>query len=792
MFKSYFKIAFRNLRRNKLFTGLNILGLATGMTCSLLIFLWVQDELSFDRFNKNAGHMYRITAKVSDVEAAVVPIPVAATMKAEIPAVKNATRIAAYQRMITVGTKRFDEKNIYFADTNFLRMFDYPLLSGNVHTVLTGPNEAVITEATAIRYFGTAENVVGKTIYIDNDIKGTNLIVTGILKNIPSNSHLQFDMLLPIQLYDRMNSQVLAEAWGNFDVYTYFQLDDKYPVTPVALGKIAQQVGQMHARNDKQIGASFFIQPLTDIHLHSHFMLDVPGQGNSGYVTTFSLIAVFILLIACINFMNLATALSTQRSKEVGLRKTIGAQRFQLVLQFMGESLLISFISLMIAVIFAALLLPWFNELAAKSMSISLLNIKIVLALLAIAVLVGVVSGSYPAFFLSSFKPVKVLKGDKSLHGGRSFFRNGLVVLQFAISVILMICTVVVYRQLQFIKNRDIGFNKENLLYVQMPRIGDLHDNKQAIENILNQYPGIKSYTITDNLPTYVTSGMKIDWPDMKPTDQVLAYRLRTDGNFMKTFDMHLVAGRFFVKDSKTDDTTYVVNETAVKAMRMTPAEAVGKSVSINDKEGAIIGVVKDFNFKPIQQPVEPLVIKNNFAGGYVVMRTSPGDIEATITSVKKIFEKVYGDYPFSYGFVDEDLQQLYLVEQQMAKLFNIFSLLSVIISCLGLFGLATFATQKRIKEIGVRKVLGASETRIVAMLTKDFIKLVVVALIIAFPVAWWAMDKWLSGFSYRIDISWWIFVLVGCTAVMIAFLTVSYQSIKAAITNPVKSLRSE
>lgn len=793
MFKNYFTIALRNLRRNKLFTGLNIFGLATGLTCSLLIVLWVQDELSYDRFNKNAGDIYRLTAKISDIEAAVTPIPLAAAIKAEIPVVQNATRIVAYHRMVTVGTRKFDEKNIYFADTNFLKIFDYPLLRGNVNTVLASPDGAVITAATAIRYFGSIDDAVGKTFTIDNDIKGSNLTVTGVLQNIPGNSHLKFDMLLPMHLYDRVtNPGNPVEAWSNFDVYTYFQVTDKFTATPAALRKIEQQVNGIHSRNDKQVEASFLIQALTDIHLHSNYMLDVPGQGNSKHVTTFSLVAIFILLIACINFMNLATAISSQRAKEVGLRKTIGARRSQLVLQFIGESLVITFISLLIAVAFVSLLLPSFNDLTSKSISINLLSADIIAILLAIAVLVGVVSGSYPAFVLSSFKPVKVIKGIRGAHNGKSFLRNGLVILQFCISVILMICTLVVYRQLQFIQNRDIGFDKENLLYVKMPEVGDLYDKKQALKANLEQYSGIASYTITDNLPTYLTAGSVIKWPAMKPTDQLIGYRLRTDENFMKTFNIRLVAGRFFSKDMKADDTTYVVNETALKAMHLSPSEAIGKKLTMGDREGAIVGVVRDFNFKPVQQPVEPLIMKKNFSGGYVVIRTTKGNTQAVIGSIKEVFEKVYGDYPFSYGFVDEDLQKLYVAERQMGKLFNIFSVLSISISCLGLFGLATFATQKRIKEIGVRKVLGASEAGIVAMLAKDFIRLVIFALVIAFPVAWWAMNKWLSSFAYRIDMNWWMFVLVGCIALVIAFLTVSYQSVKAALANPVKSLRAE
>jgi len=387
----------------------------------------------------------------------------------------------------------------------------------------------------------------------------------------------------------------------------------------------------------------------------------------------------------------------------------------------MGESVLLSLVSLIIAVVLALLLLPLFNELSSKSISINLLSLKVAATLLATAVLVGILSGSYPALFLSSFNPVKILKGVKALHSGKSFLRNGLVVLQFSISVILIISTLVVYEQLQFIKNRDIGFNNENLLYIHMPEVGDLKDNKDALKNMLSQYPDISDYTITDHLPTYLTTGGPLLWPGMNPGEQVIASRLRTDENFIKSFGMHIIAGRFFSKDFKGDDSNYVVNETALKAMNMTPATAIGKKITLNERDGTITRVVKDFNFKPVQQPVEPLVMRNNFAGGYLVMRTTPHNIQNIIAEIKKVFGKVYTDYPFSYGFVNEDLAKLYQAEQRMGKLFNIFSVLSIIISCLGLFGLATFATQKRIKEIGVRKVLGSSEAGIVALLSKRF-----------------------------------------------------------------------
>jgi putative ABC transport system permease protein len=793
MLKNYLKIAFRNITRHKLFSGLNIFGLASGMACSILIFLWVQDELSFDTFNSGAGHIFRLTSKVSDVEAAVVPPPLAHTIKMQIPAIKNATRISAEHRMITIGTNKFDEKKMYYADSNFLRIFNYPLLKGNATTVLSSPNNVVITEATAIKYFSNVDDAIGKTIYIDNDIKGTILTVSGVLKNIPPNSHLQFDILLPIELYDKINNP--AHSWNNFDAYVYFQLQDVVEPTPLVLNNIGKQINDILKKNDAQgAQASLFVQKLSDIHLHSHYMLDVDGQGNSQYIKIFSLVAIFIIIIACINFMNLATAVSGQRAKEVGLRKTVGALRFQLIAQFICESLLLSFVSLLLALLIVYLMLPLFNQLANKSISFNPFNIKILLSLLGIATITGLLSGSYPAFFLSSFNPVKALKGAKLLHSQKSFLRNGLVVLQFSISVILIISTLVIYNQLTYIQNRDIGFNKENLLYMQMPKVGDLKNNKDAMRATLAQYPDIRNYTFTDELPTNLTSGSKLKWRGMNPGTQVIAYRLRVDENFAGTFGMQMAAGRFFSKDFSGDDSSYVVNETALKVMKLNANDAIGKkiTISLEEKEAPIIGVVKDFNFKPVQQPIEPLVMKSNFAGGYVVMRTAPANIQRVISTLQKSFHNVYSDYPFTYGFVNEDLSKLYITEQRMGKLFNVFSALSIVISCLGLFGLATFATQRRIKEIGVRKILGAGEVGIVALLSKDFIKQVAVSLVIAFPVAWWAMNKWLDNFAYRINIAWWMFVAAGLGALLIALLTVSLQAIKAAVANPVNSLRTE
>ncbi|HVZ98135.1 MAG TPA: ABC transporter permease, partial [Chitinophagaceae bacterium] len=737
-------------------------------------------------------HIFRVIDKGADEEYAVAPPSLAYALKTQIPAIQNATRVTSVQKMITVGAKKFDEKNIFYADSNFLQIFNYPLLKGNVATALSLPNSIVLTEATAKKYFGNADAAMNKTIYIDNDIKGANLIVTGVLKNIPANSHLQPDMLIPMELYDKVNGA--QYGWTNFDVYVYFQLKDAVAPTASNLNNINRQVNEIYKQNNKEFAVSFTAQPLTDIHLHSHCLLDVANNGNYAYVQIFALAAIFIIIIACINFMNLATAVSGQRAKEVGLRKTVGALRFQLVAQFIGESLLLSFISLLAAIAIVYLMLPLFNQVASKAISFNPFTPYIFASLIGITIITGLLSGSYPAFFLSSFNPVKALKGKNILRSNKSFLRNGLVVLQFSISVILIISTLVIYNQLQFIKNRDIGFNKENLLYMKMPDVGDLKNNKDAIKATLAQYSDINNFTFTDELPANLTNSSLLTWRGMNPGTQVMACRLRVDENFANTFGIKMAAGRFFSKDFGGNDTGYVVNETALKAMGLNVNNAVGKiiSISLEDKEAPIIGVVKDFNFKPVQQPIEPLVMKTNFGGGYVVIRTTPANMQKIITLLQQGFHTVYGNYPFTYGFVDAALSKLYITEQRMEKLFNAFSILSIVISCLGLFGLATFAAQQRIKEIGVRKVLGASEAGIVALLSKDFVQLVAVSFVIAFPVAWWAMNKWLQGFAYRIHISWWVFVIAGLGALLIALITVSFQSIKAAIANPVKSLRTE
>ncbi len=787
MLRNYFKTAFRNMRRNKLFTGLNIFGLATGLACSILIFLWVQDELSYDRFNPGADKIFRLTARVKAIDAAAVPYGFAEGIKKEISGIKNVTKVHSDQKIVTVGNNKFEEKHFFYADSNFLHVFNYPLLRGDVASVLSSPNTVVLTEATAIKYFGGADQAMGKSIFVDVD--SSVLQVTGVLKNVPANSHLQFDLLESANDWGRSIDP--TQAWKYFDSYVFLQLGDHIAPTAGILHGIEQQLNGLRNRaieGTSAVPAVISVQPLTDIHLRSHFTNDVEGQGNIQYVRIFTVVDIFVILIACINFMNLATALSGKRAKEVGLRKTVGALRPQLIAQFIGESLLLATIALGLGLMMVYAALPFFNALAAKAISFDLFDPGLWGEIFVITLVTGLLSGSYPAIYLSSLSATNTLKGTQFLKEKPSFLRNGLVVLQFSISIVLMISTVIIYEQLTFIHNRDIGYNRENLLYVPMPDLGARKADNDALRSALARQPG--NFTIISSLPTDLNSPRPLTWRGMASSELIIAQHLNVDVNFARTFGMGMAAGRFFAADFKSDDSGYVINETAARAMHLTPEAAVGKYISIRSQEGPIIGVIKDFNFKPVYQAIEPLVIRTGIPGDFLVFRSPAGGLQQTMATVKTCFRLVYGDGPFTYGFIDQDLNRLYGAENRMGALLNAFSILSIFIACLGLFGLATFATQTRRKEIGVRKLLGAREAGIVLLLAREFLRLVALSLGIAFPVAWYAMHRWLQGYVYKVAISGWVFAGAGALALLVAFVAVTYQAIRAAVANPVKALR--
>jgi len=789
MIKNYLKIAFRNIIRHKAFAAINIAGLAIGMACSIFILLWVQNELSYDRFNKNANEIYRIAARAGDFKVAINPAPMVADLQAKMPVIKNTVRLATSSNVFEVGDRKFEEKRVFYADSTFLEVFSYRLLKGDRASVLNRPDAVLITEDLAKKYFGH-EDALGKILRKDNN---KDVIVTGVLANIPSNSHLQFDCILPMSSIAQTNDNIKNQVWDNFDFYAYVQLDKTFSPSAANIAKFNKQMDDIYKTHvsEKILKVDFWLQPLTAIHLHSNYQVDLPGHGNVQYVNIFFVVALFILSVACINFMNLATARSARRAKEVGLRKVVGAGRKQLIGQFLGESMLISFVSLVLAIGIVWLLLPLFNDLAGKKLSIHLLDSRIITILATIALATGLISGSYPALFLSGFQPVKVLKGNMKTMGGNLIFRNGLVVVQFVVSIMLLAGTAIVYRQLNFIKSMNLGFDKSNLLY--LPMAGEMWNKQQALKAELKQNPLTANYAITSDLPIDLASGtVNVQWEGKDPKSQVVFPTLMVDEGFFNVFQMKILSGRVFSPEFKSDTTNFIVNEKAVQVMGMKVSNAVGRSLSLWDNKGTIIGVVKDFNYKPIQQPIEPMIIALNRWGGTAVIRTQPGKTEATIKALGKISADLNPAYPFSYGFLDQDLANQYKGEQRMGSLFNVFAVLAIFISCMGLYGLSAFMAEQRTKEIGVRKVLGASVFKVVYLLSTGFTKLILIAVVIAVPLAWFAINSWLKSFAFRVNADWMVFLIASLAALAIAWLTVSCESIKAAIANPVKSLRNE
>ncbi len=788
MIKNYFKIALRNILRHKAYSILNISGLAIGMACSILILLWVQNELSYDRFHANSGRLYRLIANAGDFKAAVSPAGMAGGLQREIPEIKATVRLSKPTTcLLEAGTKKFEESRVFYADSNFLQVFSFPLLKGNSSTALGRPDGILITADMARKYFGN-EEALGKIIRKDNH---KNVVVTGILANTPANSHLQFDFIMPISSIAATDYDLKNNVWGNFNYYSYLQLGENVDQSPRNLQKLIARIHQVYKTHVKEMKINFNLQPLTSIHLYANLQIDLPGNGNIQYVNIFFVVALFILAVACINFMNLATARSARRAREVGLRKVVGAGRGQLIAQFLGESLVISFVSLLVAIGIVFLILPAFNHLAEKNLAINLLDAKLLLSLAGIAVVTGLISGSYPALFLSGFRPITVLKGKIRQGPGSLLFRNGLVVVQFVVSIILLVGTAVVYKQLNFIKNKNLGFEKANLLY--MPMTGDMWNKQAALKTELQQRPLTSDFSVISDLPTSLTTGtMDIQWEGKDPHSKVVVPSMDVDENFIKVFQMKMLAGRNFSREFKADSSNYVVNETALQVMGLTMTNAIGKSLVFGSDKGTIIGVVKDFNFKPLQYSIDPLVLRLNRWGGIVVVRTQPGHTESTIKALELISRQLNPAYPFSYNFLDKDLDNLYRGEQQMGSIFNLFAILAIFISCLGLYGLSAFMAEQRTKEIGVRKVLGASVVNIVYLLSGSFTKLILIAVAIAVPVSWFAISNWLNSFVYHIHVSWIVFMLASITSLLIAWATVSYESVRAAIANPVKSLRTE
>jgi putative ABC transport system permease protein len=809
MLTNYLKIAWRNLRKHKFYTFLNIFGLSLGLASCLLISLYVVDELSFDRSFANAGRIYRVNSDIrfggADMKLAVAPDPLAFTLKKDYPQVEQATRLRENGSQLvrrSNSTENLKEENVFYADSTFFTVFSTPLIAGDPKKALIEPYSIVLSEKDAVKYFGT-ENPLGKTLVVDFDDTYT---VTGVMQNMPVQSHLRdVHMLLSMSTYGESRQG----SWGSHNFNTYLML--RPGVDPKQFEKNFDKVLEKYTSKWVQafLGASldevaksgsyirYTLVPLTEIHLRSDRTAEIGVNGNIEYVYIFAVVAVFLLAIACVNFMNLATARSANRAKEVGVRKALGSERSSLISQFLTESVMLSFFSVALAVVLAYVALPFFNNLASKQVVFPMQNVWFWVVMLIVGGVVGVLAGSYPAFFLSAFKPLKVLKNSVELQGKGGSLRNALVVFQFVISVMLIVGTGVIYRQLNFIQTKKLGFDKEQMLIVNDAYA--LNNQVKAFKEQVMRIPNVESATVTSFLPTPSSRTDHTFFPvgEIQQDKGINMQKWAVDYDFVKTMGLQMANGRPFQEEFPSDSTGIVINEAAAKVLGY--ADPVGKRIFGYEDEAlkqkityTIIGVVKNFHFESLKKNIGALSLVLYRSNGNVVFKLKGGNVAQTVGQVEQLWKKMAPAQPFSYRFMDDDFNEVYRSEQRVGQIFITFAAISIVIGCLGLFGLSAYTAERRTKEIGVRKVLGASVTNIVALLSKEFLRLIIIAIIIGIPIAWFGMNRWLNDFAYHVDLAWWMFLGAGAIAVTIALLTVSFQSIKAALTNPVKSLRSE
>ncbi|HEY4063141.1 MAG TPA: ABC transporter permease [Puia sp.] len=805
MVRNYFKIAFRNLWRNKAFSILNVLGLATGIATCLVIWLFVQNELSYDRYNKKADRMVRVlfkgTVQGEPMREANVMPPVAQAFKANFPEVEEATRLRnfGYPR-VSFGDKTFRDDNLAFVDSNFFQVFTLPLLKGDPSRVLVQPNSVVISLAMAKKYFGDADPM-GKVLFFPD--QKASCTVTGVFDKVPGNSHFHFGLFASLSTLP--DSRDLS--WMNSGYFTYLVLRDGYDYRKLEAKLPAVVDRYIGPQMEKGLGITLsqfrkkgndvglYLQPLTDTHLRSEATNDLEPGGDIRYVYIFGAIALFMLLIACINFMNLSTAGASRRAREVGVRKVLGSGRGDLVWQFLLESILLTGIGLLLAVGIVHLVLPLFNTLSGKELVFSFgVHPLLLPGLLLFGLLTGVLAGSYPAFFLSSFNPVVVLKGRLSRGGQRAGLRSGLVVFQFFISITLIIATAVVYRQLDYIRNAKLGYDKDQVVVVQETYW--LQNNERAYARELLQDPRVLDVSSSGFLPAGRSDGNNFFvYPDNRSQQMIKTLRYEVDDRYIPTLGMQMASGRNFSKEFGMDSSAVILNETAAAALGWKKG-AEGQMIS-NIENGVerswhVIGVVKDFHFRSLHERIAPLVMVLGTGGGNLIVRTKGRNMAGLLATMKKEWDDLRGAVPFSYSFLDDRFNDTYRAEQKTGIILGIFAGLTIFVACLGLFGLATFTAEQRTKEIGIRKVLGASVAGIVSLLARDFLKLVCIAILIAGPVAWWVMNKWLEDFAYRVKIGGWVFVFAAAAAVFITLATISFRAVRAAIANPVKSLKTE
>jgi len=807
MFRNYFKIAFSSLWRNKSFSAINILGLAIGLSVCLLITLFVIDELSYDKYNLKADRIYRISpdfkvngSVFTDRES---PAPMAAAMARDYPQIECATRLQYIGKtLVKKGNETVTEENTFWGDANMFDVFTATFLAGDAKTALAEPHSIVIAESVAKKYFNSTD-VIGKTLYLDNtdDYK-----ITGVIKNTPSQSHIHFNLIKAMSgLQESRNTQ-----WGNVDFLTYILLKpgvtqhdldgylkeatNKY-AGPELQQYIHSSIADLESRGDHY---RYVSTPLTDIHLHSTTSGEIEPSGNIQYVYIFIVIAIFIVLIACINFMNLSTARSAGRAREVGVRKVLGSNRGTLIYQFLTESILTSFIALVIALFLADLLLPYFNVLAGKRIVFDFVaTMWLAPGLVAVTIVIGLLAGIYPAFFMSAFMPVEVLKGKLSAGFKGSWLRNSLVVFQFVAVIVMIVGTLVIYNQLNYIRNKQLGYNRQQVLVIK--NTNSLYHQVKSFKQDVLKLSGVESGTVTPFLPTDAPKFTDIYSKDAAnssgQTTNLTSWFV--DEDYVPTLGMKMADGRNFSKDNLSDSTAIILNESAAAILGFQKPidQKLYLGAAGNQIVYHVIGVVKDFNFGSLRNKITPLAMRLGDYHGSIEFRVNTKNLPSLISHIEALYHSADANMagqPFEYSFMDDDFNHLYQSEQNTGKIFMSFAFFAILIACLGLFGLVTYAAEQRTKEIGIRKVLGASVANVVTMLSADFIKLVGISVVIAFPLAWWAMTKWLQGFAYRTDISWWVFAAAAFMAVIITFATVSFRAVKAALVNPVKSLKTE
>jgi putative ABC transport system permease protein len=783
MFKNYLRVALRNLRKNKGYAVINIAGLAAGLAVCILIMLWVQDEMSYDRFNTHADQIYRVC--FSDlwsgnrVKFSSTPTGIGPALKQDFSEVADSARLFR-MRGILVGheEKRIVEEYVYLTDPSLFTIFSFPFVKGDPQKALSDPKSAVISERAAVKYFGS-EDPVGKILTVGSS---TDFMVTGVFRDIPKNSHLRFEICLPFQYLKELG--VDLQQWTNWSYNTYILL---HPESRAIEDERLTAYYQSHVSSFENV--QMHLVPLKDIHLRSQAVGGIGADGEIKYVYVFSLIALLVLLIACINFMNLSTAKSGMRAKEVGMRKVVGARRRDIVRQFFGESILQAFVSLFFALVLVVTLLPLFNRISAKELSLNLMgNVFFYVGIIGIAVFTGVVAGSYPALFLSSFHPVAVLKGSGSMRAkAQGIFRKALVVTQFSLTIVMIIGTITIYNQIRFMRVKKLGFDQDHLVVLTLTRA--LMENFEALKQEILRNPGVMEATLALSRQFHSTASDL--WKGDTADKNVRLFFNYVDEDYLETFGMEMAEGRFFSREFSEDKNNFVLNETAVKTMGL--EDPVGMPFTMKGRKGTVVGVIKDFHFETLGQKIGALCL---LAPGedfrYLFARVRPQNLDATIGYMKKVWQKFDTYYPFSYQFFDDDFDSLYRSEQRIGTIVKYFSVLAVFISCLGLFGLAAFMAERRTKEIGIRRVLGASSLEIVALLSKEFAKCVLVSSMIACPAAYFIMNRWLENFAYRSGIGAGIFIASAGLALGIALLTVSFQSIKAASANPADSLRYE